>query len=72
VHGYSSNEHAQRWPGVVGRRYWRHPSPALGGDWALRRFGEDAVSERELLWPARVEYADQVIGSIWAELRRAR
>ncbi len=72
VHGYSSQQHAQRWPGVVGWRHWRHPRPALAGDWALRRFGEEAASQRDLLWPARLEYAGRVIGSIWAATSRVR
>lgn len=72
LHGYSSNQHAHRWPGVVGWRHWRHPRPALSGDWALRRFGTAALGERDLIWPARAEYAGRVAGSLWAELRRAR
>ena len=72
IHGYSSNQHAYRWPGVVGWRHWRHPRPALAGDWALRRFGPAAITERDLIWPARAEYAGRVIGSAWAELRRVR
>jgi GT2 family glycosyltransferase len=72
IHGFSSNQHAYRWPGIVGWRHWRHPRPALAGDWALRRFGPAAVNERDLIWPARAEYAARVLGSVWAELRRAR
>jgi GT2 family glycosyltransferase len=72
IHGYSSNQHAHRWPGVVGWRHWRHPRPALAGDWALRRFGPEAVGARDLRWPARAEYAGRMIGSAWAELRRVR
>jgi len=72
AHGYSSNQHAHRWPGVWGRRYWRHPRPMLAGDWALRRFGEPAADNADLLRVARAEYAGRVIGSLWAELRGAR
>jgi hypothetical protein len=70
AHGWSSQQHSRRWPGVVGWEHWRHPLPALAGDWALRRFGEDAVASRELLWPARLEYAGRVLGSAWAAVRR--
>jgi hypothetical protein len=56
----------------VGWCYWRHPRPAIAGDWALRRFGADPVAHRELLGIARAEYAARVAGSAWAELRRAR
>ncbi|HWK16827.1 MAG TPA: hypothetical protein VNR66_05175 [Solirubrobacteraceae bacterium] len=31
-----------------------------------------AAAESELLWPARLEYAGQLIGSAWVELRRVR
>lgn len=72
VHGYSSNQHAHRWPGKVGWQYWRHPRPMVAGDWALRRFGALAVQQRDLLAPARLEYTGEVFGSLWAELRRAR
>jgi GT2 family glycosyltransferase len=72
IHGYSSNQHARRWQDDFGWRHWRHPQPAVSGDWALRRFGEDAAGHRELLVAARAEYAARVVGSAWAELRRAR
>jgi hypothetical protein len=72
THGYSSNQHDHRWPGVIGWRHWRHPRPALTGDWALRRFGVDPEAHADLLPVARLEYASRVIGSAWAELRRAR
>ena len=49
AHGYSSNQHAHRWPAVAGWQHWRHPRPAVSGDWALRRFGADAVPESDLL-----------------------
>jgi hypothetical protein len=72
VHGYSAQQHAQRWEGVVGWRHWRHPLPAVAGDWALRRFGDGAASQRDLLWPARLEYLGRVLGSAWGVLARAR
>jgi len=72
IHGYSSNQHAHRWQGDYGWRHWRHPRPSVSGDWALRRFGDGAAEQRELLGAARAEYAARVVGSVWAELRRAR
>jgi GT2 family glycosyltransferase len=71
-HGFSSAQHVRRLPMAVGWTYWRHPRPALAGDWALRRFGPAALAERDLLPLARAEYAARVAGSIWAELRRVR
>jgi GT2 family glycosyltransferase len=76
AHGWSSNQHFHRLPGE-GWRHWRHPLPALRGDWALRRFGVDpaeipASERRRLLRLARAEYAARVAGSAWAEVRRAR
>ncbi len=71
-HGFSSAQHHHRLPMAVGWRYWRHPRPALAGDWALRRFGADALAQRDLLGIARAEYAARIAGSVWAELRRAR
>ena len=62
-HGYGSTQ-------LGTRRDWRHPKPALLGDWALRRFGLE--DRRDLLWRARADYAGRVAGSLWAELRRAR
>ena len=72
IHGYSSNQHARRWQGEIGWRHWRHPRPAVSGDWALRRFGDGAVTHHDLLGAARAEYAARIIGSAWAEVRRAR
>jgi GT2 family glycosyltransferase len=69
-HGFSSTQHLRRLPMPVGRCYWRHPRPALAGDWALRRFGADPRLEPDLLGLARAEYAARVAGSAWAELRR--
>jgi GT2 family glycosyltransferase len=71
-HGWSSNQHHHRLPMAVGWRYWRHPSPALTGDWALTSRGGDPEVDRDLLWVARLEYAARVVGSAAAELRRAR
>jgi GT2 family glycosyltransferase len=71
-HGFSSTQHVRRLPMAVGWRYWRHPRPALAGDWALRRFGPDAVAEDDLLGLARAEYAARVAGSAWAEVTRVR
>jgi GT2 family glycosyltransferase len=71
-HGWSSNQHHHRLPMAVGWRYWRHPRPALRGDWALRSRGGDPETDGDLLWLARAEYAARVLGSALAELRRAR
>jgi GT2 family glycosyltransferase len=67
-HGFSSAQHHRRLEMAVGWRYWRHPRPIAAGDWALRRFGTDAVAETDLLGLARAEYAARVAGSAWAEL----
>jgi GT2 family glycosyltransferase len=74
AHGWSSNQHHHRLEGR-GWQHWRHPLPALRGDWALRRFGEDAArtaGRGPLLRLARAEYAARVLGSAWAELWRVR
>ena len=71
-HGWSSQQHERRLPMEVGWSHWRHPAPALRGDWALRRFGVDPAEHRELRWIARAEYAARVAGSAWAALRGAR
>jgi GT2 family glycosyltransferase len=71
-HGWSSNQHHHRLPIEVGWRYWRHPRPALFGDWALRSRGGDPRTDGDLLWLARAEYAARVLGSAYSELRRAR
>jgi GT2 family glycosyltransferase len=72
AHGWSSQQHSKRWPGVTGWEHWRHPRPVVAGDWALRRFGEQATVQPELLWPARLEYAGRVAGSALAALRGVR
>ena len=69
-HGYGSTQLHRRHAGRTGRRDWRHPKPAVAGDWALRRFGLE--DEPSLRWVARADYAGRVAGSAWAELRRAR
>lgn len=71
-HGWSSNQHHHRLPMAVGWRYWRHPGPAVRGDWALTSRGGDPEVDGDLLWLARVEYAARVVGSAAAELRRVR
>lgn len=71
-HGWSSNQHHHRLPMAVGWRYWRHPGPALRGDWALISRGGDPAVDGDLLWLARAEYAARVVGSAAAELRRIR
>jgi GT2 family glycosyltransferase len=71
-HGWSSNQHHHRLAMEVGWRYWRHPRPAVAGDWALRSLGGDPTGDRDLLTIARAEYAARVLGSAWAELRRVR
>jgi GT2 family glycosyltransferase len=71
-HGWSSNQHHHRLPMAVGWRYWRHPRPAVFGDWALTSRGGDLRTDADLLWLARAEYAARVLGSAYAELRRAR
>ncbi|MGI8802701.1 MAG: glycosyltransferase family 2 protein [Solirubrobacteraceae bacterium] len=71
-HGFSSTQHHRRLAMAVGWRYWLHPRPVLVGDWALRRFGEGALAEPDLMPLARAEYAARVAGSAWAELRRMR
>ena len=61
-HGYGSTQ-------LGTRKDWRHPKPAIAGDFALSRFG---IEDESLRWLARLDYAGRVAGSAWAELRRAR
>jgi GT2 family glycosyltransferase len=68
-HGYGSTQLHHRYGTRIGRRDWRHPRPAVAGDWALQRFG---ISDRDLLWIARLEYAGRIAGSARAELDRLR
>jgi GT2 family glycosyltransferase len=70
-HGFSSTQHHHHLAMAVGWQYWRHPRPAVAGDWALRRFGPDALAQPDLMPLARAEYAARVAGSAWAELRQA-
>jgi hypothetical protein len=65
VQGRSSLQHAQRRPGRAGHRYWRHPKPAVAGDWALRSLG---IEDRRLLPVARLDYAARCAGSLFEEL----
>jgi GT2 family glycosyltransferase len=73
-HGYSS---AQCWHRIgVGHRAWRDPLPAAVGDGALRQVGAspdgvDRAEWRRLRRIARTAYASRVLGSLWAEARRA-
>jgi GT2 family glycosyltransferase len=69
-HGYGSTQLHHRHDGRIGRQDWKHPRPAVAGDWALERFGLTGHPELRAL--ARVDYAGRVAGSAWAELRRAR
>jgi GT2 family glycosyltransferase len=71
-HGFSSTQHHHRLAMAVGWCYWRHPRPVVAGDWALRRFGDGALAEADLLRLARAEYAARVAGSAWAELLALR
>jgi GT2 family glycosyltransferase len=75
LHGYSVNQAFYRLG--LGHRAWRDPMPALGGDRALRSYGHapDAFGPaewRRMARLARAGYAARVVGSVWAELRRAR
>lgn len=74
-HGYSVNQAFYRLG--AGYRAWRHPLPALRGDAALRQFGYspdrfDPGEWRRMSRLARAGYAARVLGSVWAELSRAR
>lgn len=76
-HGFAAAHHVRRTGGDYGTRYWRHPGPALRGDWALRRFGVEAGDlpageSRRMLRLARAEYLARMAGSLAAELRRVR
>ena len=64
--GWSSAQHAERHPGRSGHRYWRHPRPAVAGEWSLRALG---IVDREHLPLARLDYVARMAGSLWAELR---
>ncbi len=74
-HGYSVNQAWHRFGG--GYRAWRHPGGVLSGARAFRRLGLDTApldgpDGRWLGALARASYGARIVGSIWAELRRAR
>lgn len=74
-HGYSVNQAFYRLG--AGYRAWRDPVPALFGDRALRLSGHspegvDPTEWRRMARVARWGYAARVVGSLWAELIRAR
>ena len=74
-HGYSVN---QAWHRLgIGYRAWRHPGGLLTGRRAFRRLGLDPgrLEEddgRSLAALARASYGARMVGSVVAELRRAR
>lgn len=74
-HGYSVN---QAWYRLgVGYRAWRHPGGLLTGRRAFRRLGLDESllsgnDGRSVATLARASYAARMVGSAWAELKRAR
>jgi glycosyltransferase involved in cell wall biosynthesis len=75
LHGYSVNQTHYRLG--LGYLAWRHPTPALAGDRALRQIGHSpdgfAPAEwRRMAQLARLGYAARVAGSVWAEIVRAR
>ena len=75
LHGYSANQAFYRLG--FGHRAWRDPVPALRGDRALRQYGHVPAGFDRREWGrmvrlARLGYAARVLGSIWAELVRAR
>jgi GT2 family glycosyltransferase len=74
-HGYSVNQAFYRLG--AGYRAWRDPLPALLGDRALRAFGYspdgfDPAEWKQMARLARFGYAARVVGSLWAEVVRAR
>ncbi|HEX8742414.1 MAG TPA: glycosyltransferase [Thermoleophilaceae bacterium] len=74
-HGYSVNQAWHRFGG--GYRAWRHPGGVLSGPRAFRRLGLDTAAlrgpdGRRLAALARASYGARIVGSVWAELRRAR
>ena len=75
IHGYSSNQAVHRLG--MGYRAWRDPWPALAGRRALwivagPTDGLSAAELRQMARLARLGYGARVLGSLWAELRRAR
>jgi GT2 family glycosyltransferase len=74
-HGYSVNQAHYRLGG--GYRAWRQPWLAVRGERALTQLGATraafpAREWRRMLRLARASYGARVLGSIYAELRRAR
>jgi GT2 family glycosyltransferase len=74
-HGYSVNQAYYRLG--AGYRAWRRPWSAVTGDRALTQMGAVPDSFRAEEWSrmlrlARASYGARVLGSVWAELRRAR
>jgi GT2 family glycosyltransferase len=74
-HGYSVNQAFYRLG--LGHRAWTNPLPAIAGDRALRLYGHapdafDRLEWRRMARLARAGYAARVVGSVWAEVRRAR
>ena len=74
-HGYSVNQAFYRLG--VGQRAWRDPRPALLGDRALRLYGQrpetfDPAEWARMVRLARLGYSARVVGSVWAEVVRAR
>jgi glycosyltransferase involved in cell wall biosynthesis len=75
MHGFGANQAHYRVG--IGARAWRDPLPALIGDGALRQIGHlpgdfDRREWRRMARLARIGYGARVVGSVWAELVRAR
>lgn len=75
MHGYGANQAFYRLG--AGYRAWRRPWPALFGDSALRQVGQshdtvDPADWHAMARVARAAYAARVVGSVWAEVVRAR
>lgn len=74
-HGYSVNQAHYRLG--LGYRAWAHPLPAFSGRRALATIGVgprrfDPAERRRMARLAQAVYGMRVLGSVWAELRRAR
>lgn len=74
-HGYSVNQAHYRLG--VGYRAWAHPTPALRPSRALRSIGAapgrfDRAERRRMGTIAQAVYGMRVLGSVWAEIQRAR
>jgi GT2 family glycosyltransferase len=75
LHGYSVNQAYYRLGS--GYRAWRYPWRAIGGQAALSGLGAapdsyDPGEWSKMLRLARASYGARVLGSVWAEVRRAR